>query len=185
MACNAPVVRFLRHGALTPRPLPIYGALRSSRSRWPRAKAGFAGCRMRIVRSRRGAHARHEPISDYMTTYRLTMWHLRLWTRIPLPFLALPSKMANENSDAVLVDSSTTYRYGAQGLGTGRHPRDVELPCDLVIWLAPASIQDRTNERYRCSALIRCACEFENKKQGNRSQERRGKTTSLTPELER
>jgi hypothetical protein len=72
--------------------------------------------------ARGGARARREPVSDYMTTYQRTMWNLRLWTGIPLPSLALPFKMANENSDAVLVDSSTTYRYGAQGPGTGRHP---------------------------------------------------------------
>jgi hypothetical protein len=77
---------------------------------------------MRVVRSRGGAHAQREPVSDYMTIYQRTMWNLRLWTRIPLPTLALLSKMANENSDSVLVDSSTTYRYGAQGPGTGRHP---------------------------------------------------------------
>ena len=88
-----------------------------------------------------------------MTIYQRTMWNLRLWTRIPLLSLALPFKVANENSDAVLVDSSTTYRHGTQGQGTGGTRRDVELPCDLVTWPAPASVKDRANGRYRHNRL--------------------------------
>ena len=73
---------------------------------------------LRFVRSRGGAHARREPVSDYMTIYQRTMWYLPLWTKIPLSSLALPFKMANQ-----------TLKCGVGGSFYNLPPRSSRTSC--------------------------------------------------------